>query len=102
MPLHVDNMCTDNPGPLEVGDQVGRRSYITDENDVPTDSTFEFRVRLPDHTVVDAAITHEDVGVYLATLPTFVDGGIYRWRAESTGVINQVEQGSFRVVEAAF
>ena len=94
-------MC-EGPGHLEVGDQIGRRIYITDENDVPTDTDLAFRVRLPDHTIVDAVVDHEAVGQYLATLPTFDQRGIHRWRAEATGVIHQVEQGSFMVDAALF
>lgn len=102
MTLYVNSLC-EGPGSLQVGDQIGRRTYITDENDVPTDpGTFEFEVRLPDHTVVSADITHEAVGQFLALLPTFTQAGIHRWKAISTGFINQVEQGSFRVEAAAF
>lgn len=102
MPLHVDTMC-EGPGPLGVGDQIGRRSHVTDDNGVPTNtSTFDFNVRLPNHTVVPAAITHEGVGVYFATLPVFTLPGIYRWAALATGLINQRQQGSFRVLAAAF
>jgi hypothetical protein len=97
MPLHVSSICDVLDG-LDVGDQIGRYLYITDLNGVPTDTTdVTFELRLPDKTVVNADITHPEVGTYLATLPVFADGGVYRWKATAAGLVNQVQQGSFRV-----
>lgn len=91
--------CTTSSGPprQEVGDQLGVRTFVRDENDVLTDTTMEWTLVLPDGTTTSGIPTHIDVGQYLTTFPVFTQSGIYRWQIKASGLINQVEQGRFRV-----
>lgn len=91
--------CTTSSGPghLDVGDQVARRSYVTDINGVPTDTTMTWFLTTPDGTPLTGNPAHVAVGQYLTTFPAFTLDGVYRWKIQATGTINQVEQGRFTV-----
>lgn len=72
-------------------------------NGAPTDpTTVTFRVRDPDGILVvyappDPEVTNPSTGVYVLTLPTTLEPGVYYYRVEGTGAVTAVGEGEFTI-----
>jgi hypothetical protein len=100
MPLLTGEPTTCDPlGALDVGDQIGQRVLITDlDNKVPTDTDLvEVTLRKPNGTVVTVTAVHEGTGQYFILFPVFDQSGIWRWRTQASGLVNEASQGRLRV-----
>jgi len=99
MPLLTGEPTTCNPlGSLDVGDQIGQRVMITDLDKVPTDTDLvEVTLRKPDGTVLTLPAAHEGTGQYFTLFPVFDQSGVWRWRTQASGLVNEAMQGRLRV-----
>jgi hypothetical protein len=82
----------------EVGDRIVVQTVFTNEAGTPTSpSALTGEVRSPSGVLTPLTPADMTLGVVRMTLPTFTEGGVWRWYVAGTAGVIAADQGTIRV-----
>jgi hypothetical protein len=82
----------------EVGDRIIVQTVFTNEAGTPTSpSALVGDVRSPSGVLTPLTPADQGSGVIRMTLPTFTEGGVWRWYVAGTAGVIAADQGTIRV-----